>query len=130
MDYTPIVYLHRSIPFTELAALYSIADICLLTSTRDGMNLVAFEYVACQDEQNGVLVLSEFAGAAAFMAEGSVQFHPANRKDMSQAMHRALTMSPEERKTRHLKLREFINSNTRYIFPRNKVITTMERISY
>lgn len=94
--------------------MYSIADMCLLTSTRDGMNLVAFEYVACQDEHNGVLVLSEFAGAAAFMAEGSIQFHPANMKEMAQAMNRALTMSKEERKSRHLKLKEFVNSNTRY----------------
>ncbi|KAH8689957.1 putative alpha,alpha-trehalose-phosphate synthase subunit [Talaromyces proteolyticus] len=111
-EYSPIIYLHRSIPFTELAALYSVADICLLTSHRDGMNLVAFEYVACQEQRNGVLVLSEFAGASAFMGKGAVQFHPANIKEISQSIHKALLMSKEERKERYDMLRHFVDTNT------------------
>ncbi|KAL1983280.1 hypothetical protein VTN96DRAFT_302 [Rasamsonia emersonii] len=109
---TPIIYLHRSIPFTELTALYSIADVCLLTSTRDGMNLVAFEYVACQAAKHGVLVLSQFTGAASFMGQGSVNFHPANFKEISAAVRKGLTMSEQERKERYEKLRDFINTNT------------------
>lgn len=54
---TPLLYIHRSVSFTELTALYSISDVCLLSSRRDGMNLVASEYVACQQERHGVLVL-------------------------------------------------------------------------
>ncbi|EEA19872.1 hypothetical protein TMatcc_010014 [Talaromyces marneffei ATCC 18224] len=111
-EYSPIIYLHRSIPFTELTALYSIADMCLLTSSRDGMNLVAFEYIACQEQRNGVLALSEFAGASVFMADGTVQFHPANIKEMAQCIHKGLTMSKEERKVRYDKLKKFVHMNT------------------
>lgn len=106
--------MHRSVPFTELAALYSIADVCLLSSTRDGMNLVSFEYVACQAERHGVLVLSEFAGAATFMCEGSISFHPANTTEMSEAITKALNLDPAERKAKYEYLRDFVNKNTRY----------------
>lgn len=105
--------MHRSIPFTELAALYSIADVCLLTSTRDGMNLVSFEYVACQAKRHGVLVLSEFAGAAAFMREGSIPFHPANTTEMSESIAKALNLDPTERRRKYEYLRDFVNKNTR-----------------
>ncbi|KAL1996130.1 hypothetical protein VTN49DRAFT_453 [Thermomyces lanuginosus] len=111
-DYVPIVYLHHSVAFPELCALYSLADVCLLTSTRDGMNLVAFEYVACQDDRAGVLVLSEFTGASGFMSPSTIQFHPANMKEMSEALLRALNMPAEERKERQKQLRAFIDSNT------------------
>lgn len=105
--------MHRSVPFTELTALYSVADVCLLTSTRDGMNLVSFEYVACQEKKHGVLVLSEFAGAASFMREGSIPFHPANKTEMSEAIYRALNLDEEERKCKYEYLRDFVNTNTR-----------------
>lgn len=111
----PIVYLHQSVPFNDLTALYSISDVCLLTSSRDGMNLVAFEYVACQEQRNGVLVLSEFAGASVFMGNGIIKFHPANTKEISQSIHKALLMNKEERKEMYGKLRRFIDENTRYV---------------
>ena len=50
--------------FDELISLYNISDVCLVSSTRDGMNLVSYEYIACQQDRKGVLILSEFAGAA------------------------------------------------------------------
>jgi trehalose 6-phosphate synthase len=106
--------MHRSVPFNELTALYSVADVCLLTSTRDGMNLVAFEYVACQQEHHGVLVLSEFAGAASFMTNGSIPFHPANKTEMSEAIFNALNLDPGERKAKYEYLRGFVNTNTRF----------------
>lgn len=106
--------MHRSVPFNELTALYSVADVCLLTSTRDGMNLVAFEYVACQEERHGVLVLSEFAGAASFMTNGSIPFHPANKTEMSEAIFNGLNLDPAERKAKYEYLRGFVNANTRF----------------
>ncbi|KAJ5889193.1 hypothetical protein N7504_010003 [Penicillium tannophilum] len=111
-DGTPLLYMHRSVPFNELAALYAIADACLLTSTRDGMNLVSFEYVACQEQRNGVLILSEFAGAASFMREGSICFHPANKTEMSEAIFKALNLDPAERKRKSEQLREFVHEYT------------------
>jgi len=56
--------MNKSVNFEELVALYTLADVCLVTSTRDGMNLVSYEYICCQQENHGVLILSEFAGAA------------------------------------------------------------------
>ncbi|KAF3401955.1 Alpha,alpha-trehalose-phosphate synthase [UDP-forming] 2 [Penicillium rolfsii] len=109
---TPLLYMHRSVPFTELTALYSVADVCLLSSTRDGMNLVSFEYVACQDKKKGVLVLSEFAGSATFMREGSIPFHPANTTEMSEALYTALNLAPEERQQKHEFLSKFVNTHT------------------
>ncbi|XP_028783953.1 alpha,alpha-trehalose-phosphate synthase [UDP-forming] 1-like, partial [Neltuma alba] len=60
----PVLHLDRSLDFHELCALYAVTDVALVTSLRDGMNLVSYEYVACQERKKGVLVLSEFAGAA------------------------------------------------------------------
>jgi trehalose 6-phosphate synthase/phosphatase len=68
-EWTPVVYIRRAIPRSELVALYASADVGWVTPLRDGMNLVAKEYVACQRGRDGVLVLSEFAGAAAEMGE-------------------------------------------------------------
>ncbi|KAB8239207.1 trehalose-6-phosphate synthase [Aspergillus alliaceus] len=111
-DWTPLIYMHRSVSFAELTSLYCIADICLLTSRRDGMNLVASEYVACQENKHGVLVLSELAGAASFMSGGSVTFHPSSVKELSDAVHKALTMDEKEKKERYEELREFITTHT------------------
>ena len=113
-DGTPIIYLHHSVPFTDLTALYRIADICLITSRRDGMNLVAAEYVACQKDRFGVLVLSELAGAASFMSKGSITFNPSSAQQLADAVYKAATMSPEEKKQGYLQLEEFITNNTRY----------------
>jgi trehalose 6-phosphate synthase/phosphatase len=67
--WTPVIYINRSIERPELVALYKLADVCWVGPLRDGMNLVAKEYVACKGDGDGVLVLSEFAGAAAEMGE-------------------------------------------------------------
>jgi trehalose 6-phosphate synthase/phosphatase len=68
-DWTPVVYINRAIEREELVALYKLAAVCWVGPLRDGMNLVSKEYVACKGEGDGVLVLSEFAGAAAEMGE-------------------------------------------------------------
>lgn len=112
-DYVPIVYVHQSVPFDELTALYAACDICLLTSTRDGMNLVAAEYTVCQNERNGVLLLSEFAGTSEYFYEGSIQFNPLNSHEISNALYTAAKMDTEERVTQHKNLMEFINNHTR-----------------
>lgn len=64
VEFTPVHYMHKSVKFEELTALYAVADACIVSSTRDGMNLVSYEYIACQQNNHGVLILSEFAGAA------------------------------------------------------------------
>jgi trehalose-6-phosphate synthase len=101
-----------SVPFNELVALYNAADACLISSTRDGMNLVACEYVASQREHKGVLVVSEFAGAAEQLA-GSVKFNPWCLDDMVEALIKALTMGRSERAMRHAQNEKFVLQNTR-----------------
>ena len=78
--YNPIQYLDQSAGFEELVALYHVADACVVTSLRDGMNLVSYEYVACQAEgDTGVLILTEFAGAAQTLGAGCVRVNPLTR---------------------------------------------------
>ena len=100
-SWTPIRYVNRSYSRTELSGLYRAADICLVTPLRDGMNLVAKEYVAAQDEENpGVLILSQFAGAAAELT-GALIVNPHEVEGVAAALKRALEMPLEERCERH-----------------------------
>jgi trehalose 6-phosphate synthase len=101
--------------------LYAEAQVGLVTPLRDGMNLVAKEYVAAQDPQNpGVLVLSQFAGAAQELTEALV-VNPFDPDGIADAMHLALTMPPEERKERHHVLREKVFRTTAQLFARRFV---------
>jgi trehalose 6-phosphate synthase len=91
-------YLHQSLPRDELVAFYVASDVMLVTPLRDGMNLVAKEYVACRSDGGGVLVLSEFAGAAIELKE-SVLVNPHDTDGVKNALYEALTMpEPESRK--------------------------------
>jgi trehalose 6-phosphate synthase len=97
VDWTPIRYVHRNFRRDELAGIYRAARVCLVTPMRDGMNLVAKEYVAAQDANDpGVLVLSRFAGAARQMTD-AVIVNPYSREEMSEALRTALTMERGER---------------------------------
>jgi trehalose 6-phosphate synthase len=114
-DWTPVRYMHRNIPRETLAALYRGSQIGLVTPLRDGMNLVAKEYVAAQDEDNpGVLVLSRFAGAAEDLQEALI-VNPYDADDVAQAIQRAISMARGERIERHAallaKVREHDASN-------------------
>ena len=104
LDWLPIRYLHRVWARRRLPALYRRARVALVTPLRDGMNLVAKEYVAMQDETDpGVLVLSRFAGAAEQMRE-AVLVNPYDIPGTAQAIQRALQMSLPERQERHAAL--------------------------
>jgi trehalose 6-phosphate synthase/phosphatase len=102
--WSPIRYLYRSVPPDRLAAMYRDADVALVTPLRDGMNLVAKEFIACQVDDPGVLVLSEMAGAAATMRE-AIQVNPYDLDETSDAIHRALTMDEAERRSRVASMR-------------------------
>jgi trehalose 6-phosphate synthase len=97
IDWVPIRYVNQGYPRAELAGFYRAADIGLVTPLRDGMNLVAKEYVAAQDpEDPGVLILSRFAGAALQLKE-ALLVNPYSKDEISDAIQRALTMDKEER---------------------------------
>jgi trehalose 6-phosphate synthase/phosphatase len=97
--WVPVHYIYRSLSERELVALYRAADVMLVTPLRDGMNLVAKEFVASRTDGDGVLVLSEFAGASWELPE-AVQVNPYDVEGTAEACYRALMMRPEERKTR------------------------------
>lgn len=110
----PIHFLHKSVNFDELIALYAVSDVCIVSSTRDGMNLVSYEYIATQRDRNGVLILSEFAGAAQSL-NGSLIINPWNTEELAAAYKEAVTMSPEKRKLNYTKLERYINKYTRFV---------------
>ncbi|MFT8444700.1 MAG: trehalose-6-phosphate synthase [Acetobacter orientalis] len=99
-DWTPIRYITQPVPRHLLAGFYRLADAALVTPLRDGMNLVAKEYVAAQDEEDpGVLILSHFAGAAPEM-EDALLVNPHDADEIADALHKALTMTQSERQAR------------------------------
>jgi trehalose 6-phosphate synthase len=97
-------YLHQSLPREDLVAFFLAADVMLVTPLRDGMNLVAKEYVACRSDIGGVLVLSEFAGAAIELKD-AVLVNPYDTDGVKNALHAALTMAPAEAQKRMRSLR-------------------------
>lgn len=107
-NWTPLRYIHRPVPRETLAALFRASHVGLVTPLRDGMNLVAKEFVAAQDDEDpGVLVLSQFAGAAEDMTEALI-VNPYDTDTMAEAIHQALVMPLEERKARHKALLDHI----------------------
>jgi len=107
----PIHYLYRSLDRHELLAHYRVADIGLVTPLRDGMNLVAKEFCACQADDDAVLVLSEFAGCAAQLYRWAVMVNPHDVEGTADAIYQAFVMAPPERRNRMRRLRLSIRRN-------------------
>ena len=103
VGHAPVQFLHQSFPLPELAALYALADVCLVTPLIDGMNLVAKEYIDCKNEslgaRPGVLVLSEFAGAAQEMSH-AIMVNPHDVTETAAAIAKALHMADQEKRMR------------------------------
>jgi trehalose 6-phosphate synthase/phosphatase len=109
-DWTPVLYMHRVISRSELVAFYSFADVAWVSPLRDGMNLVAKEYVASHPDGHGVLVLSSFAGVAAEMAE-ALLINPFDEQRTAFTVKRALKLNAEEKRSRMRALRERVARN-------------------
>ncbi|PPK86650.1 trehalose 6-phosphate synthase/phosphatase [Neolewinella xylanilytica] len=106
-DWMPIHYYYRSLNFAALTTLYKEADIALITPLRDGMNLVAKEYVAAKEEsKRGVLILSEMAGAVYELNDGAITVNPQSSQDIQDALVKALEMSVEEQRERMIEMQE------------------------
>ncbi len=106
--WVPVCYEYRSLSRTELLAYYRAADIALITPLKDGMNLVAKEYCACSIEEDCVLILSEFAGAASQLARGALLVNPHDIEAVADAIRTAFTMDPAERRGRMRRMRTSI----------------------
>jgi glucosylglycerol-phosphate synthase len=105
LRWTPIMLSTRGVPFEELVCYYRAADVCLVTPLRDGLNLVAKEFIGAQNGDAGVLVLSEFAGSAVELPE-AVLVNPYSERNMDAGLDRALDMAEPERQERLAKMRE------------------------
>jgi trehalose 6-phosphate synthase/phosphatase len=105
VHWTPLVYQFRNLTFDEIVPLYRLCDVALITPLRDGMNLVAKEFIASRPDQTGVLILSEMAGAAKEMGEAII-INPFHREDFAKALEQALTMPVEEQIRRNQLLQE------------------------
>lgn len=111
VEFVPIHFLHKSVNFNELIALYAASDMCLVSSTRDGMNLVSFEYIACQKAVKGTLVLSEFAGAAQYL-NGAIIVNPWNTEQLAEAIYEGLTMDQRKKDRNYQKMFRYISKYT------------------
>ncbi|MFD0687158.1 alpha,alpha-trehalose-phosphate synthase (UDP-forming) [Actinomadura fibrosa] len=108
----PVIhYLHSSYDRAELAALYLAADVMVVTPLRDGMNLVAKEYVACRQDMRGTLVLSEFAGAAAELKRGAYQVNPYDIDGLKETLLAALGAEPTEQARRMRSMRRRVTEH-------------------
>ena len=105
VGYAPVHYLHQSYPREEMAALYLASEVMLVTPLRDGMNLVAKEYVACRNDENGALVLSEFTGAADELS-GAFGVNPHDIEGLKDTIVRAANTSPAEARRRMRAMRK------------------------
>jgi alpha,alpha-trehalose-phosphate synthase [UDP-forming] len=112
--WVPIHYLHRSLTRAETIAYLRACEIALVTPLRDGMNLVAKEYCACDVEEDGVLILSEFAGAAAELSRGALMVNPHDVSGIADAIHAAYNMRMPERRRRMRRLREQVREHNIY----------------
>jgi trehalose 6-phosphate synthase/phosphatase len=97
IENVPVHFIHKSVSFSELCALYSLADVAIVTPLVDGMNLVAKEYLFCQQEKNGVLILSEFTGAAQELSNAFI-VNPYNLNEVAESLKDALACSEGEKK--------------------------------
>ncbi|KAF8469134.1 glycosyl transferase [Kalaharituber pfeilii] len=111
IEFMPIHFMHKSVNFEELLALYAVSDVCLVTSTRDGMNLVSYEYIATQKKRRGVMILSEFTGAAQSL-NGSIVVNPWSTEDLANAISEALNMPEDTKRANHEKLYSYVTKYT------------------
>lgn len=109
ISWQPIHYFYQSFPLEMLSALYTVADIALVTPMRDGMNLVCKEYIASRVRHDGVLILSEMAGASKELFDALI-INPNNSEEVADAIYEALTMSQEEQRRRMVQLQNTVST--------------------
>ena len=119
----PIVFLKRQHSHTEIAPYYRAADLCLVTSLHDGMNLVAKEFLAARRDERGVLILSQFTGAARELRD-ALLVNPYDIDQTAEAIRAALEMEPEEKQLRMQRMRKR-SKNTTFIAGPGTLITEL-----
>lgn len=121
----PILFLKRHHSHEEIARYYQAADVCLVTSLHDGMNLVSKEFVSARDDEDGVLTLSRFAGASRELRDALV-VNPYDTEEMAEAIHTALEMDPSERRARMRHMRQTVKEQNIYRWAGNLIAELCE----
>src|SRR6266404_4706705 len=124
-DWKPILFLHKHHSHEAIYPLYRAANVCMVTSLHDGMNLVAKEFVAARDNERGVLILSQFAGASRELREALI-INPYNGEQTAEAIHTALTMRRAEQTRRMRRMRETLKSYNIYRWSAELLKTMVE----
>ncbi len=112
-DWQPICLVEKTFPRSRIFDYYRIADVCMVTSLDDGMNLVSKEYISCTDSSRGMLVISQFAGAARDL-EQAVSINPYDYENSATALKNAIVMNSKEKEKRNNKMKEFLSENNIY----------------
>ena len=110
-EWKPIVFLSRHHSHIEIAPFYEAADLCMVTSLHDGMNLVAKEFIGAKGDESGVLILSQFTGAARELKDALI-VNPYDTEQMAEAIRTALEMDPAEKRARMQRMREGVKKET------------------
>ncbi len=126
LGWTPIQYIYRNLAREQLVAKYQQADIALITPLRDGMNLVAKEYCACKNSLSGILILSEFTGAATQLSPEALLVNPWDTDNVAQTIFQACTMPQQERRRRMLAARNKIKLQDIYWWLNSFLETSMQ----
>jgi trehalose-6-phosphate synthase len=119
-EWKPIVLLTRQHSHAEILPYYRAADLCLVTSLHDGMNLVAKEFVASRRDEQGVLIVSRFAGASHELSDALV-VNPYDTEELADSIHRALEMPPDERSVRMQRMRAIVRERNVYRWAGNLI---------
>ncbi len=121
----PIVFLKRQHSHSEIAPYYRAADLCLVTSLHDGMNLVSKEFIAARHDERGVLILSQFTGAARELRD-AILVNPYDIDQTADAIRQALEMAPEEKQLRMQRMRRVIKEHNIYRWAGNLITDLCE----
>jgi len=125
-EWKPIVFLKKHHSHRDIDPFYRTADLCLVTSLHDGMNLVAKEYIGAQETESGVLILSQFTGAARELRDALI-VNPYNIDQVAEAIRAALEMDPQERIARMKRMREMVKDRNIYRWAAD-LISSLARI--
>ncbi|MFH0779222.1 MAG: trehalose-6-phosphate synthase, partial [Candidatus Eisenbacteria bacterium] len=124
----PVILVRRHLSFSEILATYRLGDVCVVSSLHDGMNLVAKEFLSSRTDEGGMLVLSQFAGAARELTD-AVLINPYDVEESSEAMWAALTLPEDERRRRMVKMREVVQQNNIFRWA-GKIISELLRFEF
>jgi trehalose-6-phosphate synthase len=110
-SWKPIVHIKKQLDQKELAAWYQAADVLAVNPVRDGLNLIAKEFVACRQDEQGVLLLSKKAGCSAELSQGAIDVDPTSSSSFARGLSQALIMEPDEKRRRMTAMRRVIGWN-------------------